>query len=162
MFGQTRKDPAYQGSARLSFSKFRALGSAISRVRQDTFAEKVKVRQENVTAPWGSARSALSEFLAFRKIILLNLLWGVILRFLNVLLATSRENQLAPWTSPAISTEIMAFSCNLNRNMTYASWGPAFSGTHRNPGNYHGPRNVYVNSSQGHNSCNCNCNLAAK
>ena len=62
----------------------RALGSAISRVRQDTFAEKVKVRQENITAPWGSARSALSEFLAFRKIILLNLLWGVILRFLKI------------------------------------------------------------------------------
>ena len=81
--GQTRKDPAFQGSARLSFSKFRALGSAISRVRQDTFAEKVKFWQENITAPWGSARSTLSEFLAFRKIILLNLLRGVILRFLN-------------------------------------------------------------------------------
>ena len=48
-----------------------------SRVRQDTFAEQVKVRQENTTATWGSARSALSvEFLSFRKIILLNLLWG--------------------------------------------------------------------------------------
>ena len=56
---------------------------AISRVRQDTFAEKVQVRQENITAPWGSARSALAEFFAFRKIILLNLLWGVILRFLR-------------------------------------------------------------------------------
>ena len=83
IIGQTQKDPAFQGSARLSFSKFRALGSALSRVRQDAFAEKVKVRQENITVPWGSARSALSEFLAFRKIILLNLLWGVILRFLN-------------------------------------------------------------------------------
>ena len=29
--GQTRKDPAFQGSARLSFSKFRALASAVSR-----------------------------------------------------------------------------------------------------------------------------------
>ena len=82
-----RNDPPFQGSARCSFSKLRALGSAISRVRQDTFAEKVKVRQENITAPWGSARSALSEFLAFRKIILLNLLWGVILRFLRDLIS---------------------------------------------------------------------------
>ena len=30
------------------------------RVQQDTFAEQVKVRQENMTARWGSARSALS------------------------------------------------------------------------------------------------------
>ena len=59
------------------------LGSAISRVRQDTFAEKVKVRQESINAAWGSARSVLFEFLAFRKIILLSLLWGVILSFLN-------------------------------------------------------------------------------
>ena len=27
---------------------------------------------------------------------------------------------------------------------------------------YHGPRNYDVNNSQGNNSCNCNCNLAAK
>ena len=27
---------------------------------------------------------------------------------------------------------------------------------------YHGPRNYYLNNSQGNNSCNCNCNLAAK
>ena len=27
---------------------------------------------------------------------------------------------------------------------------------------YHGPRNYYVNNSQGNNLCNCNCNLTAK
>ena len=36
-----------------------------------------------MTASWGSARSTFSKFLAFREIILLNLLWGVLLRFLK-------------------------------------------------------------------------------
>ena len=81
--GHFRKDPAFQGSARQSFSKFRALGSAIWRVRQDTLAEPVRVRQRNMTATLGSARSTLSKILAFRKIILLNLLWGVHLCFLT-------------------------------------------------------------------------------
>ena len=49
----------------------------------NTFAEKVKVRQENITAPRGSAKGALSRFLACREIILLNLLWGVLLCFLK-------------------------------------------------------------------------------
>ena len=76
--GANTKGPRIPGFGKIiPFSKFRALGSAISRVRQDTFAEKVKVRQENITAPSGSARSALSEVLVFRKIILLNLFWGV-------------------------------------------------------------------------------------
>ena len=82
VFGQIRKDPAFQGSARWSFSKFRDLGSAIWRVREDTFPEQVRVRQENMTATWGSARSTLSKVLAFREIILLNLVFtGVLLRW---------------------------------------------------------------------------------
>ena len=37
-----------------------------------------------MTKTWGSAtESTLSKFLAFREIILLKLLWGVLLRFLN-------------------------------------------------------------------------------
>ena len=83
-YGHFQKDPAFQGSARSSFSEFKALGSAIRRVRQDTFTERVKVRQGNMTANRGSARSTLSKFLAFREIILLNLLRGVLLYFLKL------------------------------------------------------------------------------
>ena len=61
----------------------RPLGSAIWRIRQHTFAERVKVRQENMTATWGSAISTLSKVLAFREIILLNLFWVVLLRLLS-------------------------------------------------------------------------------
>ena len=60
-------------------SKFRALGSAIWGVWQDTFAEQVKVRQGNMTAAWGSARSKLSKFLAFREIIFRKMPMSVIL-----------------------------------------------------------------------------------
>ena len=89
------KGPRFPGFSKTSFSKLRALGSAIWRVRQDTFAERVRVRQENTTATWGSARSTLSKILAFRKIIfkiLLNLLWGVLLRFLFQLACRIPDN----------------------------------------------------------------------
>ena len=33
---------------------------------------------------------------------------------------------------------------------------------HLHGNDYHGPRNYYVNNSQGNNFCSCNCNLAAK
>ena len=54
------------------------------RVRQETFAEQVKVWQENLTATWGSARSTFAKFLAFTEIILLNLVWGVLLRSFSI------------------------------------------------------------------------------
>ena len=62
--------------AACSFMKNQGFGSEIWRVRQHTFAEPIKVRQESMTATWESARSMLSKFLAFREIILLNLFWG--------------------------------------------------------------------------------------
>ena len=43
-----------------------------------TFSEWVMVRQENMTATWGSTRSTLFKFLAFGEIILVNLLCGVL------------------------------------------------------------------------------------
>ena len=67
------------------FGPFRSANRTLAIPEQDTFAERVKVRQENMTATWGSARSALSKFLACREIILLNLLWGVLLCFLITL-----------------------------------------------------------------------------
>ena len=67
LFWANPKGP-HKGLARSSFSKFRALGSALGRDRQYTSTEPVKVRQENMTAAWGSARSMLSKSLAFREI----------------------------------------------------------------------------------------------
>ena len=62
-----RKDPTFQASARSSFTEFRALGSAIWRVRQDTFAEQVKARQDNMTATWGFGKRYALHFVGVQR-----------------------------------------------------------------------------------------------
>ena len=58
MVGKSERTPGF----RKIFSKFRALGSGICCwVRKHTLTERVRVRQENMTATWGSASPSQSS-----------------------------------------------------------------------------------------------------
>ena len=77
---------------------------------------------------------------------------------------TFRPARKAPETSERISGQI---SEQISGNISETSFQisrlfseTSFSRRAALRNDYHGPRDYYINSSQGNNSCNCNCNFA--